>query len=169
MKARVRLASAIVSLSLAGIACATPPPPAATPAEGPSSFIAGFSGARVVASINATPDGASCPRIPTDLPPSHAARDSSFVGWSTAQITTDCDDTGDGTTLAQAWAAGIDAELSRLGAAAPTIGKSGTASGATFTDTWEYQSSGLRGQITVRVLAAPEGRYWVIVRIFEPG
>lgn len=169
MKTRFRLASAVVSLSLAGIACATPPPPAATPAEGPSSFLAGFSAANVIRSVNATPDGPRCPRIPTDLRPNHAARDSSFGGWSNAEITTDCDDTGDGTALAQALAAGIDAELSRLGASVGVTGRSETASGAAFTDTWEYQSSGLRGQIRVQVLAAPEGRYWVIVRIFEPG
>lgn len=169
MKRRFRLASVVVSLALAGVSCASPSAPAATPPEGPSSFLAGFSGARVVSSINATPDGASCPRVPTDLPPSRAARDGTFPGWSTTQITIDCDDTGDGTVLAQAWAAGIDAELNRLGAAASTTGKSGTASGATFTDTWEYQSSGLRGLITVRVLPAPEGRYWVVLRIFEPG
>jgi hypothetical protein len=107
--------------------------------------------------------------IPTDLPPSRAAKDSTFPGWSTTQITIDCDDGDDGTVLAQAWAAGIDGELSRLGAAAQTTGKSETDSGATFTDTWEYQSSGLRGLITVRVLPAPEGRYWVALRIFEPG
>ena len=47
-------------------------------------------------------------------------------------------------------------------------GTSTTGSGATFTDTWEYVSRGLRGLITVQVLPAPDGRYWSMVRIFEP-
>jgi hypothetical protein len=47
-------------------------------------------------------------------------------------------------------------------------GESTTDTGETFTDEWRYWSSGLRGQITVRVLPAPDGRYWTILRIFEP-
>jgi hypothetical protein len=127
MKARLRLVSLVVSLTLVGAACTAVP--VATPAEGPSHFFDGFSLAAVVASINATPNGPRCP-IPL--------------------------------------AAGITAELRRLGAVEVMTGVRTTASGARFTDTWAYLSSGLRGQITVRVLAAPEGHDWVIVRIIEP-
>jgi hypothetical protein len=166
MKAKLGLVPLAISLALAGAACSAKASP--TPSEGPSQFLTGLSLPAILTSINATPNGPRCLNAPPDIALSHEPRDSTFGGWSTAGLTTSCDDPGDGTALAQAWAAGITTELNRLGASETMKGVSTTATGAKFTDEWEYLSSGLRGQITVRVLPAPEGHYWVIMRIFEP-
>ena len=95
-------------------------------------------------------------------------RDSSFDGWSHAELATSCDDPGDGIALAQAWGAGMNAELLRFGVDVQMTGTSTTAEGASFNDTWEYVSNGLHGHITVQVLPGADGHYWSIVRIFEP-
>lgn len=170
MQTRVRLVAIALSLAVGGAACGLGPGavPVATPAEGPSQFLAGFSVAAVAASINSTPNGPRCPKMPPALPSDQEARDSLFGGWTVAGFTAACDDPGDGTALAQAWGAAISAEIRRLGAEEAMAGTSVTASGAKFTDTWDYRSSGLRGRISVLVLPAPDGRYWVILRIFEP-
>jgi hypothetical protein len=170
MHAKRRLISLVLSVALVGGACniATQAVPVATPAEGPSQFLAGFSLAAVGASINATPNGPRCLGMPSTIPTSHEPRDSFFGGWSEAQLTTTCDDPGDGTALGQAWAAGITAELSRLGAVVVMTETGVTAAGARVTSGWEYRSSGLRGRISIQVLPAPGGHYWVIGRIFEP-
>lgn len=164
MKARLKLVSLVLSLALAGAACTATP--VATPAEGPSQFLAGFSLLAVAASINATPNGPRCPGTLAEAV-SHSSGGSTG-GWSEAGLTASCEDPGDGTALRQAWAAGIAAELGRLGAVVTMTETGTTPSGAKITSRWEYRSGGLRGQITVNVLAAPEGHYWVIVRIVEP-
>ena len=166
MTVRLTVVSLVLSLALVGAACTAAP--VATPPEGPSRFLADFRLATVVASVNATVDGPRCLDAPPEMSSSHASRDSLFGGWTDARLTTPCSDPGDGTALAQAWAAGIEAELGRLGANVSMTGTGTTPTGTKITSEWEYLSSGLRGQITVGVLPAPEGRYWVIVRIFEP-
>jgi hypothetical protein len=163
MKARLVQVALVLSLALVGTGCIAAP--ASKPAEGPSPFLAGFSTDAVVASMNA---GANDPRCPTtSISRSHSAGGSSG-GWSEAALTTTCADPGDGTALRQAWSAGIAAELSRLGAVVTMKDEATMASGATITSRWEYESGGLRGQVTVGVLPAPDGQYWVTVRIVEP-
>lgn len=167
MKVRLAIVPVVVAIAVVVSGCVAVP--RATPAEGPSHFLAGFSVPRILASFEAAPAGPRCPEIQdSSMTVITIARDSSFDGWSHAELTTPCDDPGDGTALAQAWSAGIDAELQRFGADVPMTGISTTASGASFTDTWEYVSDGLHGRITVQVLPGPDGRYWSIVRIFEP-
>lgn len=165
MRAKLRLILLALTVALVSSACAVPQP---TPAEGPSQFLAGFNLPAVVASINGTPSGPHCLNNPPGLSSTHSPRDSAFGGWTIAFLTTSCSDPGDGTQLAQAWGDAITAELARLGA--QELGKvvGTTATGAKITSEWEYLSSGLRGQITVGVLPAPEGQFWVILRIFEP-
>jgi len=167
MRVRLTLVSLVVAIALTVAACQEVP--RARPAQGPSQFLAGFSLPRVVASFAATADGPRCPDIqPSSMTVITIGRDSSFDGWSHAELATSCDDPGDGTALAQGWGAGIDAELRRSGAEVPMTGNSTTASGASFNDTWEYVSNGLHGHITVQVLPGAGGHYWSIVRVFEP-
>lgn len=167
MSTRRTFVALAAAVALVGAGCQQAPKP--TIAEGPSPFLAGFSVQRVVASFEAAANGVHCPEIqPSSMALSTIHRDSGFGGWTHAELATPCDDPGDGTALAQAWARGIDAELEAFGADDQAKGESTTASGVTFRDSWEYESRGLRGLISVQILAAPEGRYWSIVRIFEP-
>jgi hypothetical protein len=171
MKVRLTLMAVIAGIALVGAGCgaltqqvSTPEPP-----EGPSPFLAGFSVPRIMASFEAMPDGPRCPEIqPSSMTVNTTGRDSSFDGWSHAELATSCDDPGGGTGLAQAWAAGIDAELRRFGADELGGGISTDASGASSKNTWEYASNGLRGHITVQILPGPDGQFWSVVRIFEP-
>jgi hypothetical protein len=166
MQVRLTFVAAAVAIALVGAGCQEAAKP--RPAEGPSPFLAGFSLARVVASFEAAANGVHCLETqPSSMALTTKARDSAFGGWTHAELATRCDDPGDGTALAQAWARGIDGELKGSGATDLGGGRSTTAAG-TFRDTWEYESRGLRGFITVQVLPAPDGRYWSIVRIFEP-
>ncbi len=152
--------SLVLALVLAAAGCS------AAPANGPSAFLDAFAPAAIESSINSIPDG---PRCPGD---SEYERSQSDQGWdggsSGAVLTTSCDDPGDGTELAQAWAAGIDAELRRLRADVLATGTATTATGVTVTDKWEYRSDRIQGRITVSVLVATTGGYQVIVRIVEP-
>lgn len=160
MRTGYALVSLLAGLAVVASACTAAPLP--TPSEGPSQFLKGFNLPAVVASINSTRNGPRCPGAPPVM------SSSAINGWSTAGITISCTDPGDGTALAQGWAAGITAELGRLGAGVDGKGVGTTETGEEVTGEWWYTSSGLRGQITVLVLAAPEGRYWTIVRMFEP-
>lgn len=51
-----------------------------------------------------------------------------------------------------AWGAGMNAEFRRLGATLVGGSVGTTAAGASFNDTWEYESNGPRGHITAQVL-----------------
>ena len=167
MKIKVTLVTIAVAVALAAAGCQQAPTP--KPAQGPSKFLAGFSVPRIVASFQATSGGLRCPDIqPASMTVSTTTRDTSFDGWSHAELTTSCEDPGDGSALAEAWGAGVDAELARFGAVVPVLGESTSPSGRSFHDTWEYVSDGLRGHITVQVLPGPDGHYWSIVHIFEP-
>lgn len=164
---KVRLTMLAVAIAMVGAGCQEAPKP--MPAEGPSPFLAGLSVPRILASFDAAAGGPRCPDIqPSSMTVITIGRDSSFDGWSHAELATSCDDPGDGTALAQAWGAGMDAELQRFGADVQGLGNSTTAAGASFNDTWEYVSNGLRGHITIQVLPGADGHYWSIVRIFEP-
>ena len=162
MQKRLTRLVLLVSLALAGAACAAPP--TTTLVEGPSQFLAGFRVDSVVASMNATSSEPRCPTTSTER--SHTA--GAGGGRSEAVLTTACDDQGDGTSLAQAWAAGISAELDRLGSVVTMTSTVESTSGATFTNAWEYVSNGSRGQITLEVQAGPHGHYSMIVHILEP-
>ena len=155
--------SLLLWFPLAAAACTSTP--TASLAEGPSRFLTGFQLRTVAASVNETPDGPRCLEIPPNLPMIQTTDASER--WSEARMTTSCEDPGDGTALAQAWAAGVDSELSRLDADVVGKSESTTVTGETFTDGWTYSSSGLRGHISVEVLPAPEGRYWLTLRISE--
>lgn len=154
------LASLLLSSVLGGAACTAQP--IATPAAGPSKFLAGFQLGQVVASVNATPNGPRCRNVPPVMPTS------SFGDWSEAKLTTACEDPGDGTVLAQTWAAGVSSELNRLGASVLGRGESTTTSGVTFITDWEYSSNGVPGHVSIQVLPAPEGKQWLIFHISEP-
>ena len=171
MKVRLTLMAAVVGIALVGAGCGALTQQVTTPrpAEGPSPFLAGFSVPRIMASFEALQDGPRCPDIqPSSMTVITIGRDSSFSGWSHAELATSCDDPGDGTSLQQAWGAGVDAELRRFGVEVRMTGNSTNTSGASFNDTWEYVSQGLHGYITVQVLPGADGHFWSVVRIFEP-
>ena len=91
MKVRLTLMAALVGIALVGAGCGALTQQVQTPrpAEGPSPFLAGFSVPRIMASFAALQDGPRCPDIqPSSMTVITIGRDSSFSGWSHAELAT---------------------------------------------------------------------------------
>jgi hypothetical protein len=83
--------------------------------------------------------------------------------WSMAEWMTTCEDPGDETALRQAWSTQITDQLQRAGVSLGSV-----VSGDGITDEWQYAEGQRRGSVDLNVLPAPDGKYWVQIRIVEP-
>jgi hypothetical protein len=153
------LSLVVAALGLA--ACTTSVTVTQAPGGGPSRFQLEFDPRLLVQQINATPGGPRCPGNPPEM--SNDTGTGAAGPWSTAQATMLCEDSGDGSALRQAWSKQIAGQLQRAGA---TLGMVGSGDGVP--DHWQYAEGQRRGVVDLHVLPAPDGKYWVLLRIVEP-
>jgi hypothetical protein len=163
LRRRLRRATYLIPVivALGFAACTSTVTVTQAPGGGPSRFQMGFDPRLLVQQINATPGGPRCPGNP---PPMSSHTGTGIAGpWSMAEWMTTCEDPGDGTALRQAWSTQITDQLQRAGVSLGSV-----VSGDGITDEWQYAEGQRRGSVDLNVLPAPDGKYWVQIRIVEP-